>query len=130
MAPGIEELFAGERPALSIAELYNQVEGALARVFPKGRGTWVRGEVHSLSDRTGHCYMDLVDPESAGDRQAPVLKVKCWRTTWGPLKGTLGKQGVDLQPGMVVLLRGTLDFYRPRGEIGFIVTEVDVTALL
>ena len=130
MAPGIEELLAGEHEALSIAELYQEVEDALARVFPKGRGTWVRGEVQSLSDRTGHCYLDLVDPDSAGDRQAPVLKVKCWRNTWGPLKATLARQGVDLQPGMVVVIRGNIDFYRPRGEVGFILNELDVTALL
>jgi len=58
------------------------------------------------------------------------LKVKCWKTTWGPLKATLAREGIDLQPGMVVALRGSLDFYRPRSEIGFILAELDVTALL
>ena len=28
----------------------------------------------------------------------------------------LGREGIDLQPGMVVVLRGTLDFYRARGR--------------
>ena len=31
---------------------------------------------------------------------------------------------------MVVVLRGTLDFYRARAEVGFILAELDVTALL
>ena len=31
---------------------------------------------------------------------------------------------------MVVVLRGTIDLYRPKGEIGFILSELDVTALL
>ena len=31
---------------------------------------------------------------------------------------------------MVVVLRGTLDFYRARAEVGFILAEIDVTALL
>jgi hypothetical protein len=136
MSPGVEELIVGATSAmagnvaLSIAELYDEVEGALVRTFPRTRALWVRGEVQSLSDRTGHCYMDLVDPESAGARQAPTLKVKCWKTTWGPLKATLAREGIDLQPGMVVALRGSLDFYRPRSEIGFILAEIDVTALL
>ena len=133
MTVGVDDLAGSHPDALSIAGLYTEVEQALARTFPRQRQLWVRGEVHSISDqtgRTGHCYLDLIDPETAGERQAPVLRVKCWRTTWGPLRAMLKNEGIDLQPGMVVILRGTLDFYRPRAEIGFILAELDVTALL
>jgi exodeoxyribonuclease VII large subunit len=116
--------------ALSIAELYEAVDGALARAFPGGRGVWVRGEVQTLSDRTGNCYIDLVDPDSARDRQAPVLKVKCWRRTWAVVRHQLAREGIELEPGMVVVIRGRLDIYRPRAEVGFVLNEVDVTALL
>jgi exodeoxyribonuclease VII large subunit len=117
---------------LSIAELYGQVDAALSRAFPRHRSLWVRGEIQSVSDqaRTGHCYIDLIDPDSARDRQSPVLRVKCWRTSWAPLRATLRKEGIELSPGMVVMLRGTLDFYRARAEIGFIMAELDVTSLL
>jgi len=137
VAPLVDEVLEEEPTTaagvLSIAELYGEVEGALALVFPRTRQLWVRGELQSVSDqhgRTGHCYLDLVDPETAGERQAPVLRVKCWRTTWGPLRSTLSREGIELQPGMVVVLRGSLDFYRPRAEVGFILAELDVTALL
>lgn len=119
--------------ALSIADLYDEVQGALNRTFPRSRQLWVRGEIQHVADqhgRAGHCYVDLVDPETARDRQAPVLRVKCWRSTWGPLRTTLAREGVVLEPGMVVVLRGTLDFYRPKAEIGFILAELDVTSLL
>ncbi|MGH2931162.1 MAG: exodeoxyribonuclease VII large subunit, partial [Solirubrobacteraceae bacterium] len=43
---------------------------------------------------------------------------------------TLSREGIELAPGMVVVLRGTLDFYRPKAEIGFVLLELDVTALL
>ena len=46
------------------------------------------------------------------------------------MKGGLAKSGVVLAEGMVVILRGTIDLYRPKGEIGFILSELDVTALL
>ena len=46
------------------------------------------------------------------------------------MKGALAKNGVVLAEGMVVVLRGTIDLYRPKGEIGFILSELDVTALL
>ena len=40
---------------LSIGGLYEQVEHALARAFPRTRQLWVRGEIHHLSDhRSGH----------------------------------------------------------------------------
>lgn len=132
VARGADQLT--ERPdALSIARLYDQVELALERSFPRGRDLWVRGEIQHVADqhdRRGHCYFDLVDPESAGERQAPVLRVKCWQSTWRPLRATLRRAGIELQPGMVVFLRGTLDFYRAKAELGFVLAELDVAALL
>lgn len=116
--------------AISISALYDRVEVALARAFPRRRSMWVRGEIQSISDRTGHCYMDLVDPDSVRDRQSPVLKVKCWRTSWEPMSTSLSRQGVVLEAGMVVVIRGTLDFYKPRAELGFLLNEIDVAALL
>ncbi len=134
MTQGPGRLLVGEQAdALSIADLYDEVQGALERAFPRRRALWVRGEIQHVSEQRagrGHCYMDLVDPDSARERQAPVLRVKCWQSTWGPLRATLAREGVVLQPGMVVLLRGTLDFYRPKAEIGFVLSELDVTALL
>ncbi len=103
--------------ALSISALYDRVDVAITRAFPKRRSMWVRGEIQSVSDRTGHCYMDLVDPDGTRDRQTPVLKVKCWKTSWEHISTGLARQGVVLEPGMVVVIRGTLDFYKPRAEL-------------
>ncbi len=131
---GREELLVGEHSdALSIADLYDEVQGALERAFPRRRPLWVRGEIQHISDQRagrGHCYMDLADPDAARERQAPVLRVKCWQSTWGPLRSALTREGIELQPGMMVVLRGTLDFYRPKAEIGFVLSELDVTALM
>lgn len=122
---------------LSIGGLYQAVEGALSRAFPRNRPLWVRGEIANLSDhRSGHLYLDLVDPDDvagAGPRGrggVPTLHIKCWRTTWGPLRHALAKEGIELTEGMVVVLRGTLDLYRAKGEVSLILVEVDVTALL
>jgi len=131
MDPQSGRLALEEQPeALSIAALYRQVQAAITASFPRGHLQWVRGEIQSISDRTGHCYMDLVDPDAARGRDTPVLKVNCWGRTWGPLKATLERQGVVLEPGMVVSLRGRVEFYPPKGQINFIASDVDVTALL
>jgi exodeoxyribonuclease VII large subunit len=139
--PGSEDPTAdgGHAGVLSIGALYDQVESALTSAFPRNRQLWVRGEIHSFSDqagRSGHCYLDLVDPDNNDGgaaprgRGAPALKVKCWKGSWLPMKGSLAKEGIELAEGMVVVLRGTIDLYRPKGEIGFILSELDVTALL
>jgi len=131
MDPQPERLALEEQPeALSVAALYRQVQAAVTASFPRGYLQWVRGEIQSISDRTGHCYLDLVDPDAARGRDTPVLKVNCWGRTWGPLKLALARQGVVLEPGMVVSLRGRVEFYPPKGQINFIASEVDVTALL
>jgi exodeoxyribonuclease VII large subunit len=128
----------GRSGVLSIGALYDEVDAALTSTFPRNRQLWVRGEIQSFADqsgKSGHCYLDLVDPDN-GDgsaprgRGAPALKVKCWRGSWLPMRGSLAKAGIALAEGMVVVLRGTLDLYRPKGEIGFILSELDVTALL
>ena len=124
---------------LSIGGLYDEVEAALAQSFPRRRHLWVRGEIQHLSDhRSGHLYLDLVDPEEDSGRGGarggrggqPVLKVKCWRTSWTPLRHSLGKEGIELAEGMVVVLRGSLDLYRAKGELSFVLADIDVTALL
>ena len=81
--------------------------------------------------------MSLVEPGDDGPRPtargrggAPTLNVKCWRTSWAPLRHGLAKEGIELAEGMVVVLRGTLDLYRAKGEISLILVEVDVTAIL
>ena len=80
--------------------------------------------------------MSLVDPEDDGPRRdrarggVPTLNVKCWRSSWAPLRHGLAKEGIELAEGMVVVLRGSLDLYRAKGEISLILAEVDVTALL
>jgi exodeoxyribonuclease VII large subunit len=125
------------RGVLSIGGIYDQVEGALSQAFPRNRHLWVRGEIQHVSDhRSGHLYLSLVDPEDEGGRRdrsrggVPTLNVKCWRSSWAPLRHGLAKQGIELTEGMVVVLRGSLDLYRAKGEISLILAEVDVTALL
>src|SRR5580692_10035998 len=135
-APAGEE---GEdrRGVHSIGGVYEQVEGALNQAFPRNRHLWVRGEIQHVSDhRSGHLYMSLIDPEDEGPRRdrsrggVPTLNVKCWRSSWAPLRHALAKEGIELAEGMVVVLRGSLDLYRAKGEISLILVEVDVTALL
>ena len=90
----------------------------------------MRGEIQSISDRTGHCYMDLVDPDAVRGRDTPVLKVNCWGRTWGPLKTTLGSPGDRPRARRRGVVAGPGGVLPPKGQINFIASDVDVTALL
>ena len=116
--------------AISITELYDVVEGALADRFPVRSLVWVRGEIQRISESRGHRYIDLVDADTAGERWQTKLSVKCWQSTWRPLASQLAAQGFELADGMSVVLGGEVDFFRGRGELSLILKQVDVEATL
>ena len=85
MSSGAHQLFDPEAPPLAVADdptedggrpgvlsigaLYDEVDAALTSTFPRNRQLWVRGEIQSFADqsgRSGHCYLDLVDPDDGG----------------------------------------------------------------
>ncbi len=113
----------------SIAQLYAEVSATLDARWGRSHQVWVSGEVQKYADhRSGHCYLDLVDRQATG-REVPTLKVKCWRSSWGPIKASIKRAGLSIQEGSVVRLRGYVDLYAPRGELSFVVTSVDLEAL-
>lgn len=114
----------------SIAQLYAEVTATLDARWGRAHQVWVTGEVQKYADhRSGHCYLDLVDPAASGRREVPTLKVKCWRSTWGPIRASIKRAGLSIEEGSIVRLRGYVDLYAARGELSFIVTSVDVEAL-
>jgi exodeoxyribonuclease VII large subunit len=124
--PGSER---SDPDALSISDLYLRVDRALKDALP-GQ-VWVSGEVRSFSvSSRGHCYIDLVDPVNAQDSGTPVLKVVCWSSRWNRVRSTLDQLGIALDAGLVVRVRGEVQLYKPRGDISFILSELDTDALL
>src|SRR5580658_4033197 len=110
--------------SLSISALYLRVERALRDDLPGQM--WVSGEVRSLSvSSRGHCYMDVVDPATRNESDRPVLKVVCWSTRWSRIRSSLDRLGINFDAGLIVRVRGEVQLYRPRGEISFIVSELD-----
>jgi exodeoxyribonuclease VII large subunit len=114
----------------TVTEFYAEVDAVLKKAFPRNRAIWVRAEIQSINEaRTGHCYVNLVDPTDSGTQKA-VLNVNIWRNTWGPLKNSLAKEGITLAAGMVVVVRGQVNLYPARGTVSLNLMELDVAALL
>ena len=115
--------------ALSITEFYNRVDRALRSAFSSE--LWITGEIRTMKVLPkGHCFIDLVDPTNAQDSGAPTLNVKCWSTRWRSVRSTLDSLGITLDAGMVVRARGKVEFYKARGTVDFILSELDTDALL
>jgi hypothetical protein len=120
----------GGPDALSITEFYNGGStGPSETSFPEE--LWITGEIRSIKVLPrGHCFIDLVDPTNAQDSGAPTLNVKCWSTRWRSVRSTLDRLGIVLDSGMVVRVRGEVQFYKARGTVDFILSELDTDALL
>ncbi len=113
----------------TIGGLYRRIDRALKGELPGE--VWVQGEVRSFNvSSRGHCYIELVDPASAHDAGSPVLRVVCWSSRWGRVRSTLDQLGMAFDAGLVVRVRGEVRLYKQRGDISFIVTELDTDALL
>jgi len=120
---------AVDRPALSVTEFYSRVDRALRVAFADE--LWISGEIRSLKVLPkGHCFIDLVDPTNAQDSGAPTLNVKCWSGQWRRVRTTLDQLGIALEAGMVVRVRGEVQFYKARGSVDFILAELDTDALM
>ena len=95
-----------------------------------GRSSTSRTTAPGTSTWTWSTPTTTPAPAPRGRGGVPTLNVKCWRSSWAPLRHALAKEGIELAEGMVVVLRGSLDLYRAKGEISLILAEIDVTALL
>jgi exodeoxyribonuclease VII large subunit len=114
---------------LEVAEFYERLTSHLESAFGRRHPCWVRGEIQKVYEK-GHLYLDVVDASGApSDGPPAVLKVRCWQSSWGPLKRELRERGVTLAEGSVISFRGYVGVYKPRGEIGFSVTAIDVEGL-
>jgi exodeoxyribonuclease VII large subunit len=126
---GSPEADAGGADALSITELYSRVDRVLRMAF--SQDVWITGEIRTIKVLPrGHCFIDLVDPTNAKDTSAPTLNVKCWSTRWRSVRSTLDTLGIALDAGMIVRVRGRVEFYKARGTVDFILSDLDTDALL
>ena len=97
----------------SLAELCALISDELGRSFPETY--WVRCEIASLSEKSGHLYMDLVEK---GQRGLFVARQRatCWNGRQQMLRAYFEQEtGNRLQVGMQVLLEVEVRFHAVYG---------------
>lgn len=73
---------------------------------------WICGEIYSMSERGGHCYIDLV--EKAADLDDLVARIRCniWRWNWEKISSKFyGEIGDNLRVGMSVQFLVQADYH-------------------
>jgi exodeoxyribonuclease VII large subunit len=109
---------------LTLYELNSLVRRCIDVLLPDEY--WVEAEVSELrTSPQGHCYMELVQKDSAGNTPVARAKANCWHNTWNVLgRQFLQATGQWLGAGMKVLLKVRANFHEAFG-FSWIVVGID-----
>ncbi len=110
----MEQISLGlERRQFSVSELTYAIANTLQSAFSN---IWISGEISGLKmASSGHCYFTLKDDEAQ-------IRCAVWRNAYRLLRA-------KPQDGMLILARGRVEVYPPRGEYQLIVETVEPLGL-
>ncbi|MCC8174725.1 MAG: exodeoxyribonuclease VII large subunit, partial [Odoribacter sp.] len=114
---------------ISLYELNSQVKQVLKAEM--GSMVWVSAELTSVQEnRSGHCYLELVDKPEDSDKPVAVARATIWAFTYGMIKSyfetTTGRR---LERGMKVLVKVEVVFHEVYGY-SLNVKDIDPTFTL
>lgn len=108
---------------LTLYELNGMVRQAIDRMLPDAY--WVEAELSEVRESRGHCYIELVQKDPAGNTPVARASAKCWRQTWAVAQPYFERiTGQTLHPGMKVLLKVYAQFHEAFG-FSWIITDID-----
>ena len=86
---------------------------------------WVEAELSEVRERSGHCYMELVQKDLTGNSTVARASARCWRLTWASVRpGFEQVTGEHFRAGLKVLLQVHAQFHENFG-FSWIVTDID-----
>lgn len=96
---------------LSLSELNNQIKAQLDDAFPNL--LWIRAEISELNtNRTGHCYLELVEIDDATKEIVARCRATIWSYTFRMLKPYFETTtGQALAEGLKVLVNAKVEFH-------------------
>ena len=88
---------------------------------------WVEAELSECRERSGPCYMELIEKDEQTNTPVARASAKCWRQTWQILQPHFERvTGMPLHAGLKVLLRVYAQYHEAYG-FSWIVTDIDPT---
>jgi exodeoxyribonuclease VII large subunit len=100
-----------ENQAISLFELQEMVAGTIREQFPVGY--WVVAEISELrQNRSGHCYLELIEKEEKGEKLRAKARATIWAYTYNMLKAYFeSTTGQALQTGLKVMVNVSVEFH-------------------
>jgi exodeoxyribonuclease VII large subunit len=100
---------------LSLFELQRQVKGSLDDSF--AMPVWVKAEISEMTvNRSGHCYLDLVETEQGTDTVIARCRATIWSYTFRMLKPYFETTtGQVFTEGLKVLLQAKVEYHEVYG---------------
>ena len=100
---------------LSLYQLQQQVKGSLDDTF--SMPVWVKAEISEMTvNRSGHCYLDLIETESGTDTVIARCRATIWSYTFRMLKPHFETtSGQVFTEGLKVLLQAKVEYHEVFG---------------
>jgi len=100
---------------LSLFELQRQVKGCLDDTF--SMPVWVKAEISEMTvNRSGHCYLDLIETEPGTDTVIARCRATIWSYTFRMLKPYFETtSGQAFSEGLKVLLQAKVEYHEVFG---------------
>ena len=100
---------------LSLFQLQQQVKGSLDDTF--SMPVWVKAEISEMTvNRSGHCYLDLIETESGTDTVIARCRATIWSYTFRMLKPYFETtSGQAFTEGLKVLLQAKVEYHEVFG---------------
>lgn len=109
--------------AMSLLQLTTAIGNAV-RMTPALQGTWVTAELSDVRVSGGHCYMELIEKNQAGQTVAK-LRAAIWASRLTPLRRKFYQAtGRDIATGMKVMLFGAAT-HHPLYGLSFTINDID-----
>lgn len=110
--------------AITLFQLNQKIKGVLDDAMM--HSIWVKAEIGELRvNRTGHCYLDLIEKDDAGDQLIARSRAMIWARNYRMLKAYFeSSTGQPLSSGLKVLVKVTVQFQEVFG-LSLIITDID-----
>jgi exodeoxyribonuclease VII large subunit len=109
--------------SITLSELTSRIQETIRMSFDTP--VWIRAEISELRENPGgHCYLELIEKDSASDTLVAKTKATIWASTYRMLKPYFeSSTGQTLRAGLNVLVAVTVEFH---GVYGFSLNVRDI----
>ena len=111
---------------ITLSELNNLIKDSLLEAFPES--LWIIAEISELKEnRTGHCYLELIEKDSASDEILARSRATIWSYTYRMLKPYFETStGKSFSSGIKILIRATVEYHEAFG-LSLNIKDIDPT---